>query len=80
MENQLDYFICLTRLWTLRQIRSLGDIKEELIPEFENVIQWLKATKLSLNTLKTEFMLFGSSKHLKDKTNLIVIGMVDELI
>ena len=26
---------------------SSGDVKEELIPEFEKVIQWLKANKLS---------------------------------
>ena len=31
-----------------KQITSLGDIKKELIPEFEKVIQWLKANKLSL--------------------------------
>ena len=51
-----------------KQITSLSDIKEKLIPEFEKLIQFLKANKLSLNTLKTEFMLFGSSKPLKDST------------
>ena len=43
-----------------KQITSLGDVKEEIIPEFEKVILWLKANKLTLNTLKTEFMFFGS--------------------
>ena len=62
------------------QIMSLGDVKEELIPEFEKVILWLKANKLSLNTLKTEFMFFGSSKRLKDTTNLIALRVGDKLI
>ena len=35
-----------------KHITSLGDVMEELIPEFEKVILWLKANKLSLNTLK----------------------------
>ena len=43
-------------------------------------IQWLEANKLSINTLKIEFMLFGSSKHLKDMTTLIVLHMGDKLI
>ena len=63
-----------------KQITSLGDIKEELISEFEKVIQWLKANELSLNTLKTEFMLFGSSKRLKDTTNLPELRVGDQLI
>ena len=63
-----------------KHITSLGDVMEELIPEFEKVILWLKANKLSLNTLKTEFMFFGSSKHLKDTTNLIVLRVGDKLI
>ena len=63
-----------------KQITSLGDVKEELIPEFEKVFLWLKANKLSLNTLKTEFMFFGSSKCLKDTTNLIALRVEDKLI
>ena len=34
-----------------KQITSLGDVKKELIPEFEKVIQ-LKANKLSKHTEK----------------------------
>ena len=60
-------------------MKSLGDVKKELIPEFENVTQWLKANKLSLNKLKTKFMLSGSSKHLKDRTNLIALHVGDKL-
>ena len=63
-----------------KQITSLGDIKEELILESEKVIQCLRANNLRLNTLKTGFMLFGSSKRLKDKTNLIAPRVGDKLI
>ena len=60
-----------------KQITSLSEVKEEQSPEFEKVIQWLKANKLSLNTLKTEFMLFGGLKCLKDTTNLIAFLVGD---
>ena len=63
-----------------KHITSLSDVMEELIPEFEKVVLWLKANKLSLNTLKTEFMFFGSSKRLKDTTNLIALRVGDKLI
>ena len=63
-----------------KHITSLGDVMEELIPEFEKVILWLKANKLSLNTLKIEFMFFGSSKRLKDTTNLTALRVGDKLI
>ena len=63
-----------------KQITSLGDVKVELIPEIEKVILWLKANKLSVNTLKTEFMFFGSSKRLKDTKNLIALRVGDKLI
>ena len=63
-----------------KQTTSLCDVKEELIPEFEKFILWLKANKLSLNTLKTEFMFVGSSKCLKDTTNLTALRVGDKLI
>ena len=76
--TEIEMYVDDTNL--TKHITSLGDVKEELIPEFEKVILWLKANKLSLNTLKTEFMFFGSSKHLKDTTNLIALRVGDKLI
>ena len=63
-----------------KQITSLCDIKEELIPESEKVIQWLKANKLGPKHTETEFMLFGSLKRLKNKKNLIALRVEDMLI
>ena len=39
-------------------------LKEELLPAFAKVCKWLKINKLSLNTVKTEFMLIGTSQRL----------------
>ena len=56
-----------------KQFTLLRDIKTELIPEFEKVCQWLETNKLmSLNTMKTEFMLSGSQR-LKETKNLIAL-------
>ena len=33
-----------------------------LLPAFTNICKWLKANKVNLNTVKTEFMIIGTSK------------------
>ena len=40
--------------------RSLKRIGMELIPAFTKICTWLKANKVSLNTVKTEFMIIGT--------------------
>ena len=41
-------------------IKNTSDLETEIIPEFFNICDWLKANKLILNALKTEFMIMGS--------------------
>ena len=41
-----------------------NDINVELIPEFFKICDWLQANKLSLNTLKTEYMVLGTEQML----------------
>ena len=41
--------------------RTFKNVRE-LIPSFINICEWLKANKLSLNTVKTDFMIIGTSK------------------
>ena len=41
---------------------SIGELDMELLPAFTNICKWLKANKLSLNTVKTEFMIIGTSQ------------------
>ena len=40
--------------------RNGSDISSKLVPEFLNICEWLRSNKLSLNTLKTEFMIISS--------------------
>ena len=41
-----------------------NDINVELIPEFVKICDWLQANKLSLNILKTEYMVIGTEQML----------------
>ena len=41
-------------------IKNTSDLETKIIPEFLNICNWLKANKLILNALKTEFMIMGS--------------------
>ena len=45
-----------------RSLKSIGELDMELLPTFTNICKWLKANKLSLNTVKTEFMIIGTSQ------------------
>ena len=47
-----------------RAFQTCQQLKEELLPALAKVCKWLKINKLSLNTVKTEFMLIGTSQHL----------------
>ena len=40
----------------------LNDINVELMPEFVKIYDWLQANELSLNILKTEYMVTGTAK------------------
>ena len=40
-----------------KAIRTSQELREELVPAFAKVCEWLKSNKLSLNTVKTEFMI-----------------------
>ena len=47
-----------------KAIRTSQQLQEELIPAFSKVCKWLEMNKLSLNTVKTKFMIIGTSQHL----------------
>ena len=44
--------------------KTLCDIQELLKIDLENIHQWLLANKLTLNRLKTEYMIVGSQERL----------------
>ena len=41
-------------------VNRCNDIIEKVIPDLMKICHWLKANRLSLNTVKTEFMLIGT--------------------
>ena len=45
-----------------KAFQNTGELCMELIPAFPNICKWLMANKLSLNTVKTEFMVTGTSQ------------------
>ena len=61
-------------------VETCDDIKEKVIPDFFSVIDWLKANKLSLNAVKTEFMLLGSAPSFLSFETLLAIRVGDSLI
>ena len=42
--------------------KSLKDINQKINFELKNIVHWLRANKISLNTKKTEIVLFRSHK------------------
>ena len=57
----------------IRSISSLNEIKDELIPALRKVYNWLRCNKLSLNTVKTEFMILEQLMVLKSWTNVLCL-------
>ena len=43
-----------------QEIKTASDIEDNLIPAFAKVYDWLRHNNLSLNAIKTEFMIIGS--------------------
>ena len=46
-------------------IKSTSDLETKSIPEFLNICDWIKANKLTLNALKTEFMIMVATRELE---------------
>ena len=46
------------------KISNALEINSELLPGFLKICDWLKANKLSLNIVKTEYMIIGTSQKL----------------
>ena len=47
-----------------RAFKTINDLQEKLIPAFSRVCEWLKRNKLSLNAVKTEFIIMGTVQKL----------------
>ena len=48
-----------------QEIKTASDIKDDLIPAFVKVCEWLRHNNLSLNAIKTESMIIGSHQRVE---------------
>ena len=54
-------------------ISTVEDITGNFIPNIKNVMDWLKANSLSLNVMKTEFILTGTTQSILKIGDLLAI-------
>ena len=62
------------------EVKSVHDITVKVIPDLVKLCDWLKSNKLSLNMIKTEFMIIGSAQNVLKFGDLIAIRIDDQLI
>ena len=62
------------------RVNDVKDIEIKVIPDLIKICDWLKANKLSLNVLKTELMLFGTTKNIRKLGSLLAIRIDSHLI
>ena len=60
--------------------KSCNDIEVNVIPNLISICDWLKANKLSLNAIKSEFMLMSSAYNNRKFDNLLAIRVDNTLI
>ena len=58
------------------RIKNRSDITSKLIPEFLKICEWLRSNKLSLNALKTEFMIIGSHQRVGELGSVRTLPVV----
>ena len=63
-----------------QRIDDVNDIKQQLIPDFRKLCEWLEINKLSLNFMKTEFSLFGNQSQLRNFDDLVGIRIKGRVI
>ena len=62
------------------KIKTNDDTRGYLLSDLLKICYWIKANKLSINTMKTECMLIGTSSKIMKIDNLIAIRADGELI
>ena len=61
-------------------VKSVHDITVKVIPDLVKLCDWLKSNKLSINMIKTEFMIIGSTQNVLKFGDLIATRIDDQLI
>ena len=62
------------------KVNKVSGISDQLIPEFTNILNWLRENRLSPNFIKTKFMLIGSIQKIQPLNNLIAIRVNGRLL
>ena len=55
------------------RVNDVKDIETKVIPDLIKICDWLKANKFSLNALKTELMLLGTTTNIRKLGSLLAI-------
>ena len=61
-------------------IISCNEIEVNVIPNLISICDWLKTNKLSLNAIKTEFILMSSAYNNRKFDNLLAIRVDNKLV
>ena len=62
------------------RVNDVKHIETKVIPDLIKICDWLKANKLSLNALKTELMLLGTTRNIRKLGSLLAIRIDSHLI
>ena len=62
------------------RVNDVKDIQTKVIQDLIKICDWLKAKKLSLNALKTELMLLGTTRNIRKLGNLLAIRIDSHLL
>ena len=62
------------------RVNDVKDIEAEVISDLIKICDWLKANKLSLNALKTELMLLGTTRNIRKLGSPLAIGIDSHLV
>ena len=62
-----------------RDFKNVDEIKEHLVLAFSKICRWLNINKLSLNTVKTEFMIIGTPNSISKlyRDPYMIVGFSD---
>ena len=63
-----------------QRIDDVNDTNQQLIPDFRKLCELLEINKLSLNFMKTDFLLFGNQSQLRNFDDLVDIRIKDKVI
>ena len=59
---------------------KISELQNQLAEDIENVIQWMADNKLSLNVLKTDFIIVGPRSKMRDLEETLCITILNESI